>query len=40
MLRRADLKADNTVLRLHHTDVDLNDLIDTELRRLRNAGGQ
>jgi signal transduction histidine kinase len=32
-------KADDTGLQLHRTDVDLDDLVDVELRRLRSAGG-
>jgi signal transduction histidine kinase len=32
-------KADDTGLRIQYTDVDLDDLLDIELRRLRTAGG-
>jgi signal transduction histidine kinase len=32
-------KADDTGLQIQHTDVDLDDLVDAELRRLRSAGG-
>jgi signal transduction histidine kinase len=32
-------KADDTGLQIQHADVDLDDLVDAELRRLRSAGG-